>query len=61
MTTDPKLYKELATILNQSQDGIAIHAKLIQRCQKLYKEVRFYSLNLNYKYVLTFHHYLILD
>ena len=56
MTTDPKLYKELATILNQSQDGIAIHAKLIQRCQKLYKEVRFYSLNLNYKYVLTFQH-----
>ncbi len=39
MTTDPKLYKELATLLNQSQDGVAAHAKLIKQCQKLYKEV----------------------
>jgi condensin complex subunit 3 len=38
MTTDPKLYKELATLLNQSQDSVAAHAKLIQKCQKLYKE-----------------------
>jgi hypothetical protein len=41
MTTDPKLFKELATLLNQSQDGVAAHAKLIQKCQKLYKVVRF--------------------
>ena len=39
MPLDAVLYKTLSTILNQSQDSHAAHAKLVVKCNKIYKEV----------------------
>ena len=35
----PSMTDSLAGLLDQSQDGVAGHAKLLAKCQKLYKEV----------------------
>lgn len=39
MPLDAVLYKSLSIILNQSQDSHAAHAKLVVKCNKIYKEV----------------------
>ncbi len=39
MNAGHNLHKSLTEILNKSQDGAAGHAKLLLRCQSLYKEV----------------------
>jgi hypothetical protein len=45
-----EIRSNLARLINQSQDGVACHPKLIIKCQQLFKHVKnlFFYLNCNY-------------